>query len=54
MVLAQETRLVLEGMLQRGFTTVRDCGGADYGLAEAVESGLINGPRIRITNPSAK
>lgn len=46
MVLAQETRLVLEGMLQRGFTTVRDCGGADYGLADAVERGLINGPRI--------
>ena len=44
--LAQETRLVLEGMLQRGFTTVRDCGGADYGLADAVERGLINGPRI--------
>lgn len=46
MVLAQETRLVLEGMLQRGFTTVRDCGGADYSLAEAVDRGLINGPRI--------
>ena len=37
---------VLEGMLQRGFTTVRDAGGADGGLAEAVEEGLIRGPRI--------
>lgn len=46
MVLAQETRQILEGMLRRGFTTVRDCGGADYGLAHAVERGLINGPRI--------
>jgi imidazolonepropionase-like amidohydrolase len=37
---------VLEGMLQRGFTTVRDAGGADGGLAEAVEKGLVDGPRI--------
>ena len=37
---------VLEGMLQRGFTAVRDAGGADGGLAEAVEEGLIRGPRI--------
>ena len=37
---------VLEGMLQRGFTTVRDAGGADGGLAEAVEQGLVRGPRI--------
>ncbi len=37
---------VLEGMLQRGFTTIRDTGGADGGLAEAVEEGLVRGPRI--------
>ena len=37
---------ILEGMLMRGFTTVRDCGGADFGLAKAVEEGLIPGPRI--------
>ncbi len=37
---------VLEGILQRGFTTVRDAGGADGGLAEAVEEGLVQGPRI--------
>src|SRR6201993_408595 len=37
---------VLEGMLARGFTTVRDAGGADGGLAEAVEAGLVRGPRI--------
>jgi imidazolonepropionase-like amidohydrolase len=37
---------VLEGMLRRGFTTVRDAGGADAGLAEAVEEGLVRGPRI--------
>jgi imidazolonepropionase-like amidohydrolase len=37
---------VLEGMLMRGFTTIRDAGGADGGLAQAVEDGLVRGPRI--------
>jgi len=37
---------VLEGMLARGFTTVRDAGGADGGLAEAVAQGLVRGPRL--------
>jgi imidazolonepropionase-like amidohydrolase len=37
---------VLEGMLRRGFTTVRDAGGADGGLADAIESGLVAGPRL--------
>jgi imidazolonepropionase-like amidohydrolase len=37
---------VLAGMLRRGFTTVRDAGGADAGLARAVEEGLVAGPRL--------
>jgi imidazolonepropionase-like amidohydrolase len=37
---------LLRGMLDRGFTTVRDAGGADYALAEATRSGVIDGPRI--------
>lgn len=37
---------ILRGMLMRGFTTVRDAGGADYGLAAAVEEGFVDGPRI--------
>lgn len=45
-LIALEARAVLEGMLRRGFTTVRDAGGADWGLAQAVERGLIRGPRI--------
>ena len=45
-LVANEARVVLEGMLQRGFTTVRDAGGADWGLAQAVEQGLIRGPRL--------
>ncbi len=34
---------VLAGMLQRGFTTVRDVGGAEYGLALAIEEGYLAG-----------
>lgn len=45
-LLYQHARRILEGALQRGFTTVRDAGGADYGLARAVEGGLIEGPRL--------
>ena len=37
---------ILKGMLDRGFTTVRDVGGAPYALAEAVEQGLAPGPRL--------
>ena len=45
-LLHQHARHNLEGALRRGFTTVRDAGGADLGLALAVERGLIEGPRI--------
>ncbi|MGH3424117.1 MAG: amidohydrolase family protein, partial [Nocardioidaceae bacterium] len=43
---AAHTGRILRGMLGRGFTTVRDVGGADYGLAAAVDEGLLEGPRI--------
>ncbi|MDP6810350.1 MAG: amidohydrolase family protein [Kiritimatiellia bacterium] len=36
----------LEDSLQRGFTTVRDPGGGDVGLALAIERGLVAGPRF--------
>ncbi len=36
----------LENMLARGFTTIRDAAGADRGLADAVDTGVIVGPRI--------
>lgn len=39
---------ILHSFLQRGFTTVRDLGGADYGLVLALEEGLIEGPRLVI------
>jgi imidazolonepropionase-like amidohydrolase len=37
---------VLRGMLDRGFTTVRDVAGADFGIAAAVAEGLLPGPRV--------
>ncbi len=36
-------------MLRRGFTTVRDAAGADWGLQAAVERGLFEGPRLFIS-----
>lgn len=40
---------IMRGMLLRGFTTVRDAGGADRGLREAVEQDLFTGPRLFIS-----
>jgi len=37
---------IMRGMLDRGFTTVRDVGGAPHALAEAVEQGLAPAPRL--------
>jgi imidazolonepropionase-like amidohydrolase len=37
---------ILRDMLLRGFTTVRDAGGADYGIADAVREGYLSGPRV--------
>ncbi len=45
-LVAHEAGRILNGMLRRGFTTVRDAGGADFGLAQAVERGLVEGPRL--------
>jgi imidazolonepropionase-like amidohydrolase len=39
---------VMEEALQKGFTTLRDLGGADVGLVRGVEEGLIAGPRLVI------
>jgi imidazolonepropionase-like amidohydrolase len=39
----------MEQALMQGYTTVRDAGGADYGLREAVSSGLFPGPRMLVS-----
>jgi len=45
-LLVSHAASILTGMLSRGFTTVRDAGGADRGLWLAIEQGLIKGPRL--------
>lgn len=42
---AQAARLMGD-MLSRGFTTVRDAGGADYGLSAAAQENLFPAPRL--------
>ncbi len=42
---------VCEVALDAGFTTVRDAGGADGGLATATAVGLVKGPRILPSGP---
>lgn len=44
-VAAQSIRTMGQ-MLDRGFTTVRDASGADWGLAQAQLDGLLRGPRL--------
>jgi imidazolonepropionase-like amidohydrolase len=39
---------LMRAMLDRGFTSVRDTGGADWGLKEATEKWLLPGPRLFI------
>jgi len=39
---------LMRAMLDRGFTTVRDTGGADWGLRDGVAQGLLPGPRMFI------
>ena len=38
---------ILSAMTRRGFTTVRDAGGADWGLARAIQEGHAVGPRLQ-------
>ncbi|KAF9511406.1 hypothetical protein BS47DRAFT_1298935 [Hydnum rufescens UP504] len=40
------TSYVLRETIRRGFTTVRDTGGASKALADAIEEGLLVGPRL--------
>ena len=46
---------ILRGMLRRGFTTVRDAGGADWALKQAIEDGMdgtVVGPRLFVSGPA--
>ena len=46
-ILYHSVRLMKE-ILNRGFTTVRDLGGATYAQVRAIEDGLVQGPRLVI------
>jgi imidazolonepropionase-like amidohydrolase len=39
----------LETILKLGITTIRDAGGSDLGVKQAVADGLVNGPRMHIS-----
>jgi imidazolonepropionase-like amidohydrolase len=44
--LAQRSAVEARQMLLRGFTTIRDMAGPAFGLKQAIDEGLIEGPRI--------
>jgi len=48
-LLSARGSVLMKAMLMRGFTSVRDTGGADYGMKLAVEAGLFEGPRLFIS-----
>jgi imidazolonepropionase-like amidohydrolase len=41
---------ILEDTLHRGFTTVRDAGGTDWSFKAAVEQGIVEGPRLLVSD----
>lgn len=47
-LVAARSSTLMRDMVMRGFTTVRDLGGADRGLQQAVEEGSFLGPRLVI------
>ncbi|MCZ7675414.1 MAG: amidohydrolase family protein [Roseovarius sp.] len=47
-LVAARSAHLMRDMLMRGFTTVRDLGGADRGLQQAIDEGSFVGPRLVI------
>jgi imidazolonepropionase-like amidohydrolase len=39
----------MKNTINAGITTVRDCGGTDLGVKQAVEKGLVLGPRMQVS-----
>lgn len=48
-LLAAKASRAMLAMLDRGFTSVRDTGGADWGIKQAVDQSVIPGPRLFIS-----
>ena len=51
-LMAAKASASMRAMLMRGFTTLRDTGGADWGIKAAVEQELFVGPRLFIAGQS--
>lgn len=43
---AIKSTIIAKGLLERGFTTIRDVGGYTWGLHACIEEGIVPGPRI--------
>jgi imidazolonepropionase-like amidohydrolase len=41
---------ILEDTIRQGFTTVRDAGGTDWSFKAAVERGIVEGPRLLVSD----
>ena len=48
-LLIARATVLARAMLDRGFTTVRDTGGADWGIKQAIDDGVVAGPRLFIS-----
>jgi len=48
-LLAAKSSVAMRSMLMRGFTTLRDAGGADFGMKMARDCGLFEGPRLFVS-----
>lgn len=48
-IVAHRSARIMHGMLMRGFTTVRDVGGATHPLRMARDEGLFDAPRLNIS-----
>jgi imidazolonepropionase-like amidohydrolase len=48
-LLAVNATVLMRSMLMRGFTSVRDTAGGDFGMKTAVDTGLVEAPRLFIS-----
>lgn len=51
-LLTAQASVLMRAMLMRGFTTVRDTGGGDWGMKAASDTGLVESPRLFIAGQS--
>lgn len=47
-LMVAKTLVIMKETLDQGFTTVRDCGGADVGYRQVVDQGIMPGPRMNV------